>query len=310
MARIRGLGSYLPARIADNAEVAAMTGTDAGWIENATGILQRRFAASGETVAALGLRAAKDCLEGAGVRPREVGFLIAASGSAERRFPGPATEIAAALGIPGAPAIDLPMASAGSLFGVALAARLCADYRNVLVVGAEIMSRVVRFEPAFRDTAILFGDGAGACLVSEDAGFAFIEDSILQSDGDLAEALRLDLDGPLFMDGRSIILHASRKLPRVIAELLERNRLQAGEVGAFLLHQANANLIDRVARALGAPRERFFRNLERYGNTSSASLLIAAAEWRRSNLELAAPVVLAAFGAGLNWGAILLRPAS
>jgi 3-oxoacyl-[acyl-carrier-protein] synthase-3 len=237
--------------------------------------------------------------------------VIAASGSGEYRFPGPAAAIGRGLDIPGVPAIDLPMASAGSLFGLSLAAGLAHQYGNVLVVGTEIMSRVVRLDPSSRDTAILFGDGAGACLVSAAGGFAEIRDSVLASDGEFGEALRLYLDAPLHMDGRTIILHASRKMPRAILQLLERNRLQPGEVGTYILHQANLNLITRVAQAVGAPESRFFRNLARYGNTSSASLLIAAAEWRGDSQEaLGQPLVFAAFGAGLNWGAVLAVPAS
>ena len=236
-------------------------------------------------------------------------MVIVASGSSERRFPGPASTVAERLGAAGVPAIDLPMASAGSLFGLALAARLCETYGDILVIGAEIMSRVVQFEPAGRDTAILFGDGAGACLVSAETGFASVLDSILGSDGTLADALRLDLNAPLHMEGRAIILHASRKLPRVITELLERRGLKPAEVGAYILHQANLNLVERVAKAMGAEESRFFHNLERYGNTSSASLLIALAEWRRgAPPSLASHAVLAAFGAGLNWGAVLLGP--
>ncbi len=112
-------------------------------------------------------------------------------------------------------------------------------------------------------------------------GFAEIIDAVLASDGDFAEALRLDFDAPLYMDGRSIILQASRKLPRVISGVLERNQVKPTDVGTYLLHQANLNLITRVAQTLGAPDERFFRNIARYGNTSSASLLIAATEWWR-----------------------------
>jgi len=238
-----------------------------------------------------------------------VGLVIVSSGSAEQRFPGPASTIAAAAGIAGKPAIDLPMASAASLFAIALAAQLAPRYGHVLVVASEIMSRVVRLHPANRHTAILFGDGAGACLVSHDTGFAEIVDSVLATDGDFAEALRLDFDAPLYMDGRSIILQASRKLPRVIGEVLDRNHVDASGVGAFLLHQANLNLIARVAQALGVPRERFFCNIAKYGNTSSASLLIAATEWwRECEKPWSAPIVLAAFGAGLNWGAVLARP--
>ncbi|HUP03796.1 MAG TPA: ketoacyl-ACP synthase III [Bryobacteraceae bacterium] len=309
MACLRALGCYLPARIVANEEIAAMTGADPAWIAQMTGIAERRFAAPDESVEDLGVRAAQDCLNSAGLDAREVGMVIAASGSAERRFPGPAAPIAERLGAAGVPAIDLPMASAGSVFGLALAARLCPSYGNVLVVGAEIMSRVVRFEPAHRDTAILFGDGAGACLVSPDSGFAEVVDSQLGSDGALAGALRLDLDAPLHMEGRAIILHASRKLPRVIADLLERHGRKPAEIAAYLLHQANRNLIDRVAGALGAEPALFFHNLERYGNTSSASLLIALAEWRGAERQpLSQHVALGAFGAGLNWGAILLGP--
>jgi 3-oxoacyl-[acyl-carrier-protein] synthase-3 len=309
MAYLRALGCYLPSRVVENSEVAPLVEVDAEWLLRATGIEQRRFAAPEESVASLGIRAAQDCLESAGIPARDIGMLIVASGSSERRFPGPASAIGAALGIQGTPAIDLPMASAGSLFGLALAAKLCRDYGNILVIGAELMSRVVRLEPPFRDTAILFGDGAGACLVSAGSGFASVVDSILSTDGDFREALRLDLNAPLEMDGRAIILQASRKLPRVITELLARNHYDPGQVGAFVMHQANLNLITRVAQSLGVAETKFFRNLGRYGNTSSASLLIAATEWWRGNgAPLQEPAVFAAFGAGLNWGALLAAP--
>jgi len=306
---LRAFGSALPSRIVDNVELAPILGTDPAWLLHATGIEERRFAGPGETVATLGIAAAKDCLSAAGIGASDVGFVIVSSGSAEQRFPGPASSIAAAVGIAGKPAIDLPMASAGSLFGIALAAQLAPRYGHVLVVASEIMSRVVRMNPAGRDTAILFGDGAGACLVSNDTGFAEIVDSVLATDGDFAEALRLDFDAPIYMDGRSIILQASRKLPRAIGELLDRNHVKAGEIGTFLMHQANLNLMTRVAQALGVPGERFFANIARYGNTSSASLPIAAAEWwSKCEKPLGAPIVMAAFGAGLNWGALLARP--
>ena len=196
------------------------------------------------------------------------------------------------------------MASAGSLFGMALAAELCGRYRNVLVVGAEIMSRAICLEPACRDTAILFGDGAGACLVSAESGFARIADCLLASDGGYADSLRLELAGPIQMNGQSIIMQASRKIPRAISDLLQRNGKPAAEIAVFLMHQANRNLITRTARSVGVGEEKFFVNVDRYGNTSSASMLIAAAEWWQGGAPLG-PMVFAAFGAGLNWGAVL-----
>jgi len=310
MSWLRGLGFHVPAGIVTNRDLAARLGADPAWIFEATGIEERRFAASGESVAELGVLAARDCLESSGMAPREIGFLLVASGSAEKRFPGPAAAIGAALGIAGVPAIDLSMASAGSLFAIVLAAQLAPVYRNVLVVGAEIMSRVLRIEAAGRDTAILFGDGAGACVVSSETGFAEIRDSLVASDSAFGDALALSWSTPLYMDGRTVILHAFRKLPRTISELLERNGLEPGDIGTYLLHQANGNLITRIAQTLKVPEKRFFCNLNRYGNTSSASLLIAAAEWWRGSPEKpAGPIVLAAFGAGFHWGAVLAEPA-
>jgi 3-oxoacyl-[acyl-carrier-protein] synthase-3 len=295
--------------VVDNQEIAAATGADPEYILRASGIEQRRFAASDETVASLGIRAAKACLDNAGLAASDVGLLLVASSSAEHRFPGPASAVGVGLGINGVPAIDLPIASAGSLFGMALAAQLAPAYGNVLVVASEVMSRVVARDPAHRDTAILFGDGAGACLVAADTGFVQVRDALLASDGDCAAALRLDLDAPLSMDGRTIILQAARKIPRAVAELLERNHIAPAAVEVFLMHQANLNLITRVAQALAVPEARFFCNIQRYGNTSSASMLIAAAEWRNQHPSPpAGPLVFATFGAGLHWGAILATP--
>lgn len=309
MAFLRAFGSYLPTRVVDNSELAAETGADAAWILRASGIEQRRFAAADESVASLGIVAAKNCLENAGAAARDIGMLLVSSSSAERRFPGPASAIGAGLGIAGVPAIDLPIASAGSLFGMALAAHLAPVYRNVLVIGAEVMSRVVERNPSHRDTAILFGDGAGASLVSAETGFAEIRDALLASDADFADALRLDLDAPLYMDGRTIIMQASRKIPRAIVELLERRGIRVSDVEAFLVHQANLNLLTRIAQTLGVPEDRFFCNLQRYGNTSSASMLIAADEWwRQKSAPLQGPAVFATFGAGLHWGALLAMP--
>lgn len=309
MAFLRAFGSYLPSRIVENSDIAREVGVDPAWILQATGIEQRRFAAPEESVADLGIRAGRDCLDAAGLAAREIGLILCSCGSAERRFPGPASAIGVGLGIPGVPAIDLPLASAGSLFGMGLAAQLCGAYRNVLVVATEIMSRTIRLDPAGRDTAILFGDGAGACVVSADEGFASVTDSLLASDGEFAGALALEFGAPIHMEGRTIILQAARKLPRAISELLERNGLLPEDVGSFVLHQANANLIVRVAQALGAPVGKFPQNLAQYGNTSSASMLIAAAEWwRAGGGRIDAPVVFAAFGAGLNWGAVLAEP--
>jgi 3-oxoacyl-[acyl-carrier-protein] synthase-3 len=308
MACLRAFGSWLPPRCVSNREIAPLVDATPEWILEVSGIEERRYAADSDTVASIGLLAAQDCLEKAGATAAELGMILVASGSSDRFCPGPASQIAAGLGLASTPALDIPVASAGSLIGLALAAQLAPTMGRVLVVGAEIMSRRVALNPEGKNTAILFGDGAGAALVDAETGFARIADSCLFTDGAAADILFVQ-DGRFHMDGPAVIMHASRKMPRAINELLTRNQIAPGEVETFLLHQANLNLITRVATAVKAPRERFFTNIARYGNTSSASLLIAAAEWHSGQTAaLAGPLVFSAFGAGLNWGAMLALP--
>jgi 3-oxoacyl-[acyl-carrier-protein] synthase-3 len=242
MSHLLAFGHHLPDRIVTNPDLEARTGRAASTIEKSSGILERRYADEGTTVADL-----------------------------------------------------------------ALAADLASRYGNVLVVAAEIMSR--RITDADPDTAILFGDGAGAAIVSLGKGFAKIADISLSTDGNYADALQLQHNGSIQMKGLDVIIQASRKIPRSIEDLLTKNNLKPSDVGIFFMHQANVNLIRKVATALDVHEDRFFRNISYYGNTSSASLLIAASEWRAAHLSPpTTPIVLATFGAGFNWGSILLLP--
>src|SRR5271170_3004473 len=286
MPYLRAFGHYLPARIVTNAELEARTGRSSASIEKSSGILERRYAAEGESVADLGLAAANACLADANLTANDIGLILFSSGSTERAFPGPASVLAQKLGLTTTPAIDIPIASAGSLVAIAFAADLAPRYGNILVVASEIMSR--RISDADPDTAILFGDGAGACIVSNEPTPSSIRiaDSILATDGNYAEALKLDHSGAIQMKGLDVIVQASRKIPRSIEDLLTKNNLKPTDVSVFLMHQANVNLIRKVATALKVPEDRFFRNIDRYGNTSSASLLIAAAEWHAANPTL------------------------
>jgi 3-oxoacyl-[acyl-carrier-protein] synthase-3 len=307
MPYLRSFGCYVPPERVGNEALALRTGREAALIERTTGIRERRYAPKDVSVVDLGLEAANDCLRRAAVTAQDVGLVLFSTGSVERSFPGPASSLTARLGLKSTPAIDLPIASAGSLIGIALAEDLAERYGNVLVVAAEIMSR--RISDADPDTAILFGDGAGACLVSRESGFAHIKDFALYTDGNFAESLRLPCGGALQMKGRDVILQASRKVPRAIADLLSKNGVLPEDVGVFLMHQANANLLRMIAVALKVPDDRFFSNIECYGNTSSASLLIAATEWWDAwPKPIVAPIVLAAFGAGFHWGAVLVDP--
>src|SRR5688572_22190866 len=301
MAFLRAFGAMTPPRVVSNIEIAERVGKTPEWIVEMSGIEQRRWASADTSLAELAAAAAAACLDRAGMAAKAIGMLIVASGSAEQRFPGPASQVARQMGIEGAPALDLPMASAGSLFGLAIAAGMSGTYGDVMVIGAEKMSAVIEAAPLDANTAILFGDGAGACIVSASEGTWRIVDSVLHSDGTYADALRLPLSGGIAMEGMTVIMQASRKIPAAISELLARNQREAAAIDHFVMHQANWNLMLRVARALQVPPERFVSNIRRYGNTSSASMLIAAAEAEFTGNTLC----LAAFGAGLHWGALL-----
>ena len=309
-AYLHAFGMHVPERVVTNEEIAARVGRTAEWIEDVSGIRERRWAAVETTVPDLALGAAEDCLTRAGVAASTLGMILVASGSARPGFPGPAVEVAVRLGLEGTPAIDVPMASAGTLFALAMAAEMTAAFGDVLVIGAEKMSAVIGAEREGNEldpnTAILFGDGSGAALVSSRPGRWQMVDAVLHSDGQFRDDLAFDWAGPLRMNGLAVIMQAVRKLPSAIGEVLARQNLAAADVTAFLLHQANQNLLTRVAKSLAVPAERVFSNVARYGNTSSASMLIAAAEWSRQDPP-AGPVVFAAFGAGFHWGALLAR---
>jgi 3-oxoacyl-[acyl-carrier-protein] synthase-3 len=310
MPYLRGFGAALPTRIVANAELAPFLDVTPDWIVAQSGIETRRYAADTDTIASLGTAAAFDCLTNTGVSPEELGMILVASGSTDRFCPGPASSIAAALGLTATPALDLPIASAGSLAGLVLASRLAPSTGNILVIASEIMSRRIELTPEGRNTAILFGDGAGAALISPNTGFAEIQATCLHTDGNAAEALTIGPSQRIHMDGGLIIRHALRRMPEAMHELLDRQQISASAVGTFLLHQANANFFSRIAKSMAVPEARFHANIAHYGNTSSASLLIAAHEWREANPQpLNAPLMFAAFGAGLNWGALLALPA-
>lgn len=307
MAFLRAFGAYLPERVVDNAEMGQLLDAEPDWIREMSGIETRRFAADGETVAGMAVAAGRDALERAGVAAAELGLILVSSGTGERRFPGPASEVQHLLGATNAIAMDVPMASAGALYALVEASLWAPRAGKVLVIASEKMSTAVMTPPMEKGTAMLFGDGAGACVVDRDAGLARIVDFELGTEGAAANELKLEPGQPVRMNGRMVIMHASRKVPAAIRTVLERCGVSPDAVTAFLMHQANANLLAKIAQTVGVSGEKFFSNIARYGNTSSASMLIAAHEWGG---PWRGPIVLAAFGAGFQWGAMLLEGGS
>jgi 3-oxoacyl-[acyl-carrier-protein] synthase-3 len=312
MSHLAGFGCYLPSRELGNAELAAEFGVDPQWIVDACGIHTRRIAAPEDTVAEMALRASTEALAGAGITARDLGAIIVGTGTPDRQFPGVSAALQRSLDAPGIPAFDIHLASAGGLFAVSVAREMCERYGPVLAVASERMSDIMARAPRVKETAILFGDGAGAVVVAPGPGAIEIIDARIQSDATYADDLSLAYGETLRMNGRTVILQAHRKLTESVNALLHRNGLSVDDINLWLFHQANRVLLNQVGKALKIPPEpgRVFLNVDRYGNTSSASLLIAAAEaHRESSLGsgfVPGHAVLAAFGSGMSWGSMLL----
>jgi 3-oxoacyl-[acyl-carrier-protein] synthase-3 len=308
MSALAGFGHFLPASVLTNEALAAEFQIDPAWIVSMCGIETRRMVAADETVCDLAERASQACLLDAGITADKLGAIIACTGTPHRVFPGVSAEVQKRLGAPGIPAFDLHLASVSGLFGVALANKMCEQWGPTLVVGAETMTRALAQGPRIKETAILFGDGSGACLVTPGDSPLAIRDICVSSDATFSEALRMDFGSSLQMDGRTIIMHAVRKLTRAISEMLEKHSLPVDQVGLFIFHQANLRLLERLMKELKIEHGRCFVNIEKYGNTSSASWLVAASEAKAAGLlRPGMKVVIAAFGAGLSWGTALVE---
>jgi len=306
-AGIVGLGTALPARRVSSAEIGARLGVSAEWIERRTGIRARRHAAPGDRVSDLAVSAGRFALEDAGLDAAEIGMVLVATVASDELTPASAPIVAAELGAGHAAAFDVTAACSGSIAALAHATSWIEAGRasNVLVIGAEILTRFVDFDD--RRTAPLFGDGAGAMVVSLDAG-GQIGPFVFGSDGDRAQAVFATRERGVFeMEGHETFLQAVHRLSTSTAEVVDLAGLALEDIDLFVYHQANARILASVADRLGVPGERVFECIAELGNTSAASVPLALSAARaRGALEPGARVVLGAIGAGLSWGATVM----
>ncbi|MGA2453473.1 MAG: beta-ketoacyl-ACP synthase 3 [Solirubrobacteraceae bacterium] len=306
-AGIVGLGAALPERRVANAEVAVRLGVTDEWIERRTGIGERRYASPGQRVSDLASAAGRAALADAGLDARELDMVLVATLASDEITPSTAPIVARELGIAGVAAIDVGAACAGAIAALAHATAWIESgrARNVLVIGAEVLTRFVDFDDP--RTAPLFADGAGALVVSAGAT-GQIGPFVLGSDGAAADAIRATrARGVLEMQGHETFLMAVEKLSNSTREVLELADLALEDIELFVFHQANSRILTAVAERLGLPRERVFDCIANFGNTSAASIPIALGEAvRLGALASGARVVLGAVGAGLVWGATVL----
>jgi 3-oxoacyl-[acyl-carrier-protein] synthase-3 len=310
-----GVGSALPARRVDNAELAAEVDTSDEWIVERTGIRSRYIAGEGETTASLAAEASRKALEHAGIDASEVDLIVLATATPDQTFPSSATKVQHMLGIKDGIAFDVHAVCTGFLYALTTADAMLrgGNARTALVIGAETFSRILDWED--RTTCVLFGDGAGAVVLraeeTEDRGILATK---LHADGQWGDMLYVDggpsttgTVGKLRMKGREVFRHAVVNLATVLGEVLETAGKTPADVDWVVPHQANARIIDATARKLGLSPERVVMTVDRHANTSAASVPLALdVAVKDGRIKPGDLVVLEAMGGGFTWGAALL----
>ncbi|MFP5373279.1 MAG: beta-ketoacyl-ACP synthase III [Gammaproteobacteria bacterium] len=319
-ARIAGTGSYLPAQVVTNADLAARVDTSDEWIASRTGIRQRHVAAEGETTCDLAFHAAVRAMEAAGVQASELDLIVLGTTTPDLIFPATACLLQARLGANGCPAFDVNAACSGFVYALAVADKFirAGGARTVLVVGAETLTRMLDWND--RSTCVLFGDGAGAVVLRAD-GETGILSTHMHADGGKKELLwnpvgvsvgfkpeEHNAGVRVLMTGNEVFKHAVKALDSVVEETLEANGLDRHDIDWLIPHQANLRIIEATAKRLDMPMERVVVTVDRHGNTSSGSVPLALDEAVRSGrIQRGQLLLLEAFGGGFTWGSALLR---
>lgn len=322
-AHIVGWGKYVPSRVLTNEDLTRMVDTSDEWIRARTGIVERRIADDGETTASMSVKAAQQALEVAGLNPSQLDMIIVATATPDYLFPSTACLVQDALGAAHAAAFDLSAGCSGFVYGVGVAANLIAAgaYENVLVIGAETLSRITDWGD--RATCVLFADGAGAVVLQANGADGGVLSSALGADGSGGDLLILPGGGSrlpashqtvaegmhyMKMRGREVFRFAVSAMPDAIRLVLEKAGLTLDDLKLVIPHQANWRITESSAKALGLSPKVVFSNVERYGNTSAASIPIALCEAvEQGRIQRDDLVVFVGFGAGLTWGASAIR---
>jgi 3-oxoacyl-[acyl-carrier-protein] synthase-3 len=312
---IAGVGSALPKRQVSNAELAKTVDTTDEWIVERTGIRNRYIASDGETTGSLATEAARAALEHAGVQAIDIDLIVLATATPDQTFPSTATKVQAALGIDDCIAFDVHAVCTGFLYALSVADSMLrsGNAHKALVIGAETFSRILDWED--RATCVLFGDGAGALVLSAEETDSGILATKLHADGRHNDLLFVDggpsttgTVGKLRMKGREVFRHAVVNLASVMNEVLEGAGLSAADVDWVVPHQANARILEATAKKLGLPREKVVITVDRHANTSAASVPLAFdTAVKDGRIKRGDLVVLEAMGGGFTWGAAALR---
>lgn len=321
---ILGTGSYAPANVVTNDDMAKRVDTSDEWIKTRTGISERRFAADDETTSDMACAAADRAIEAAGIDKSEIDLIIVATMTPDMPFPSTACLLQSKLGLPNVCAFDVQAACSGFVYtlGIATAMLQSGNFKKALVIGAEKTSPILDFED--RTTCVLFGDGAGAVVLSsEDVEGVGILGSIGGSDGSDPTLLQQPAGGCaipasvesiearqhfLKMNGKEIFKQAVRVMGKASSDILEQVGYETSDIDLVVPHQANMRIIESLAKRMKIPLDQFHNNLDRYGNTSAASVAIALDEaYRAGRIQSGSVILLVAFGAGLTWASSIIK---
>ncbi len=322
-AGIIGVGMYAPEKVLTNAELAGMIDATEEWIESMSGIRERHIAAPSQAASDLGVIAAQRALARAGVSPDEVDLIIVSTSTPDMQFPSTACIIQERLGIKNIPAFDLTAVCSGFVYALTVGAQFIANEfsRTVLVIGTEAVSRVINWSD--KDTCMLIGDGAGAVVLRQVPSGYGILSAKLGADGSGANFMMVPAGGSrkpataeviadkmnkIQMNGPEVFKFAMKMLPEVTDQALTLANLRREDLKLIIPHQANRRIIEAAARRMDLPMEKFMVNVEKYGNTSSATIPIALFEaLETGRIESGDVIALTGFGGGLAWGSIIMR---
>ncbi|MHB1312203.1 MAG: beta-ketoacyl-ACP synthase III [Gemmatimonadaceae bacterium] len=324
IAMIAGTGHTVPRKVLMNSEFAAMgVDTSDEWITERTGIKQRYIAGEGESLTSLSSDAARAAMKAAGVTASELDIIVLGTASPDRLLPATAVEVQAELGASRAAAFDISAACSGWVYGMQVAEGLMAigSAETALVIGAETLSRIVNWKD--RNTCVIFGDGAGATVLKRSTKGRGILSSFMRSDGSLADLLHRPAGGSLrpvtpevladgtnciMMAGREVFKNAVRSMAESCDRALDGAKLSASDIDLLIPHQANIRIIEATAKHAGMPMDKVYVNVDRYGNTSAASIPMALDEaMRAGRIKDGMTVMFVAFGAGFTWGSIIVK---
>ncbi len=320
---IIGSGFYVPEKILSNFDLEKIVETSDEWITTRTGIRERRLAADNETTSDLALKASLKAISNAGIKKEEIDYIIVATVTGDYIFPATANVLAYKLGLKNIPSLDISAACSGFVYGLEVARALFESglYKNILLVGAEIFTRKINWKD--RNTCVLFGDGAGAVLISESKGEDGILSTFNSSDGEKTNLLLIEAgasfkpfnketleDGSIYitMNGREVYKDAIIRMYESLEIAINRANLKIDDIDFFIFHQANKRIIDSIAEKYNIPQNKLIINLDKYGNTSAATIPIALAESiengiiKKGNL-----IALSAMGAGFTWGGAVIK---